>query len=316
MQGCIFNIQRFTVHDGPGIRTEVFLKGCPLSCRWCSNPEGQAAHPEPGLYPSRCLGRDACGLCAQALGEPGVVTFDEAGKICSVSREAASGWEAAACACPTGALKSWGEHMSVDAVMEVVERDRSYYETSGGGVTVSGGEPLVQAAFAAKLLGRCHEAGIHTCLETTLSVPWNVAKPVLDEADLLIVDVKCLDSQLHARCTGRSNEAVLENLVRAADETDQIIVRVPVIPGFNDDAGELAAIRAFLVQNLLGRIREVQLLEFMHLGEEKCRSLERRYPYEGYEFNRDDLHGAVRAMRESLMESGFACTLGGAAKKE
>lgn len=315
MRGCVFNIQRFTVHDGPGIRTEVFLKGCPLSCRWCSNPEGQAPQPEPAVYPARCLGRDACGLCERASAHSGVVKFDDEGTIRSICREGSCGWEAAVDACPTGALETWGELMSVDEVMRTIERDRRYYETSGGGVTVSGGEPLLQPAFVRELFRRCRQQGIHTCLETTLHAPYDVIEAALELCDLLICDVKCVHAELHERHTGQSNDLVLENLLRATQKTDQIVVRVPVVPGFNADEEELSAIEAFFVQNLLGRIREVQLLEFMHLGEEKCRSLERRYPYEGYTINRDDLHARVCAMRDSLTRSGFVCTLGGAAKK-
>ena len=314
MEGCVFNIQRFTVHDGPGIRTEVFLKGCPFSCPWCSNPESHVGHPEPGVYPTRCLGRDVCGLCAQASEQDGLVLFDEEGKVCSICREDGCGWEDAVRACPTGALKAWGSQMSVDEVMNVVQKDRRYYETSGGGVTVSGGEPLVQAAFTREVLRRCREAGIATCLETTLHAPWDVLEPLIDEADLLIADFKCADEQRHEQFTGLGNQLIVENLLRAASKTDQIVVRVPVIPGFNDD-DELAAIRAFLQQNLLGRIREVQLLEFMHLGEEKRRSLEQRYPYEGYNFDREELHGKVCAMQRALQECGFVCTLGLGAKK-
>ena len=314
MEGFVFNIQRFTVHDGPGIRTEVFLKGCPFSCPWCSNPESHALHPEPGVYASRCLGRDVCGLCEQAMARAGLLAFDDDGRICSICREPDSCWEDAVAACPTGALKVWGELMNVDAVMRIIERDRRYYETSGGGVTVSGGEPLVQAAFAQELLARCREAGIRTCLESTLHGPWDALEALLRVSDLLIADFKCDDARRHERFVGCDNLTVKENLLRAATLTDQIIVRVPVIPGFNDDEDELAAIRDFLTRNLLGRILEVQVLEFMHLGEEKRRSLEQHYPYEGNDFNREELHGTVLAMQRSLQACGFDCTLGGVRK--
>ena len=352
-QGCVFNIQRYTIHDGPGIRTEVFLKGCPLSCPWCSNPESHSLHPEPGIYPNRCLGRKACGLCERAVQEAGVargfarapqeadaaqgperavlrgvggvsaghpnsphaVCFDEEGVVCSIRRDVEAEWRACVRACPTDALKTWGEVLDVDQVMEVVEKDRRYYETSGGGITISGGEPLVQADFAAAILRRCRQAGIHTCLESTLYASWEALEPVLDLSDLLICDVKCIDAEKHARFTGVGNEAILDNLARATRKTDQVIVRVPVIPGFNDTLEDARAIGQFLVDGLQGAIREVQLLEFMHLGEEKCRSLERPYPLHDQEVNREELHATVLAMQDHLRERALNCVLGGGLKK-
>ena len=312
-QGCVFNIQRFTVHDGPGIRTEVFLKGCPLSCPWCSNPEGQRACPEPGVYPSRCLGRSACGACERASGAPNAVSFDDAGSICAIGRERREDWEAAVRACPAEALKEWGGYVGVDEVMDVVERDRAFFDRSGGGVTLSGGEPLVQAAFAKALLARCRQAGIHTCLSSTLHAPWEVAQPVLRETDVLLADFKCADADKHERFTGVRNDTISANLIRAAREECDIVIRIPVIPGFNDAPADAEAAIAFLDAHLAGRIREVQLLEFMHLGEEKCRSLARAYPMKTRDFDRATLHAGVLAMRDELTAHGFSCTLGGAA---
>jgi pyruvate formate lyase activating enzyme len=190
--------------------------------------------------------------------------------------------------------------MELDQVMEAIERDRRYYETSGGGMTVSGGEPLVQAEFTCALLERCRQVGIRTCLESTLHARWDVVERALAHADLLIADFKCADSAKHARVTGVPNDTILENLVRAADRTDQIIVRIPVIPGFNDGDADCAAAADFLERNLLGRIREVQLLEFMRMGEEKCHSLERPYPMEDCSFDREELHARILAFQSLL----------------
>ena len=252
-------------------------------------------------------------MCAKEMGPDGV-RFDDQGKICSIDRDSNSGWERAVYVCPSGALKPWGEYMDEDQVFEIVKRDLRYYETSGGGVTVSGGEPLCQAKFAEAVLRRCRQARIGTCLETTLKASWDIVEPLVRQADVVIADLKCVNSAKHARFTGVPNELILANLVRCAQEVDKLVVRIPVIPGFNDTPEDALAFANWLEANMKGLVDEVQLLEFMHLGEEKCRSIEKRYPMEGRTIDREKLHETVLALQQTIGQRGINCVLGAAAK--
>ena len=171
-EGIIFNIQRFTIHDGPGIRTEIFLKGCPLTCKWCGNPESQRMQPEIGVYETKCIRADVCGLCLKVCPRHGCLNTGAGQKIHSIDREICNDCLSCARACPADALKQWGKRLSVDQVMKTIRRDRSYYEASGGGVTISGGEPLLQPEFTKRILRKCKEEGINTCLESTFCMDW------------------------------------------------------------------------------------------------------------------------------------------------
>ena len=174
-QGNIFNVQRFTIHDGPGMRTELFLKGCPLACEWCSNPEGLKTYMQPGIYKSKCISRKNCGACEEACPEKDVIKFVR-GKISSIDRDKCTNCLACYEECPSDAIKQWGKLMSVEECMKIIRKDRGYYERSGGGVTVSGGEPLLQSDFVAELFKVCKEEGISTCFESTLHVKWEEIK--------------------------------------------------------------------------------------------------------------------------------------------
>ena len=293
-QGIIFNIQRYTINDGPGIRTEIFMKGCPLKCRWCSNPESQRAAIEPGVYSSKCISEDKCGLCITACRQQALLFAG--GNIAGIDRSRCIGCMKCAAVCPAEAVRAWGEKMSLDEVMAVIEKDRAFYEKSGGGVTVSGGEPLVQKDFTRSILKACCETGIHTCLESTFCTDWETVEAAAEYADLLISDIKHMDSDVHKKYTGAGNEKILANLKRLAACGHDMILRIPVIPGINDDIGD--------------RLRVLQLLSFMRMGEEKCLSLGRTYEMDSLQFDREEFQQRVEDIAAYFNSRGIHCTVG------
>ena len=257
-QGVVFNIQRFTIHDGPGMRTELFLKGCPLRCRWCSNPESWTAYSQPGIYKSKCISRKACGACEEVCPESGTLQFTR-GKLSAIDRNRCTNCMDCYDACPSDAIKQWGKSMSVEECMKEIRKDKGYYERSGGGVTVSGGEPLLQSDFVAELFKACKEEGIQTCCESTFHVDWREAEKVLPVTDMIISDLKHMDADLHKKYTGASNERILENLKRLADKDRELILRIPVIPEVNDDMENVTATADFILQELGGHVRTLHL---------------------------------------------------------
>ena len=191
--GIVFNVQRFTIHDGPGMRTEFFLKGCPLRCQWCSNPESWAPQPQIGVYRTKCIGRKVCGGCEDSCPEGDIFRFT-AGKLAGIDRTKCTDCLACYEECPSDALKQWGRQMTVEECMELIRRDQGYYERSGGGVTVSGGDPLVQSDFVEALFRACKAEGYHTCCESTFCASWSEVEKVLPYTDLIISDLKLMDS--------------------------------------------------------------------------------------------------------------------------
>ena len=307
-QGIIFNIQRYTINDGPGIRTEIFMKGCPLKCRWCSNPESQRAAIEPGVYSSKCISEDKCGLCITACRQQALLFAG--GSIAGIDRSRCIGCMKCAAACPSEAVRAWGEKMSRDEVMAVIEKDRAFYEKSGGGVTVSGGEPLVQKEFTRSILKACREAGIHTCLESTFCTDRETAEAAAEYADLVISDIKHMDSEVHKKYTGRGNEEILANLKRLAACGHDMILRIPVIPGINDDAENIERTADYIEDNIGDRLRTLQLLSFMRMGEEKCRSLDRAYEMDSLQFDREEFQQRVKDIAEYFNSRGIRCVVG------
>lgn len=270
--GMVFNIQRYSIHDGPGIRTVVFLKGCPLRCLWCSNPESQAPGAESMFFDDKCTGCGACvGVCEHGarVVENGVATRFR-GRCCSCG--------ACAEACPNGAIRMAGSCMTLADVMKTVEKDRPFYDESDGGVTLSGGEPARQAAFAASILRRCHDRLIHTAIETTGLAAWTDMKQVVEHADLVLYDLKHMDSQKHRQFTGAPNDQVLSNARAIAEMGKSMIFRVPLIPGYNDDFDNLASVCDFA--HRLG-VREVDVLPYHDYGRAKYGRLGREYPLSG-----------------------------------
>ena len=235
--GLVFNIQKFSIHDGPGIRTNVFLKGCPLRCLWCHNPEGLEAEAEIEYEPIKCIGCGCCAaVCACHTISPDIGhAFDRTNCVrCGKCVDA----------CPAGALAWAGTRMSVAEVMKKVRSDKPFYEKSGGGMTLSGGEPLYQPRFAAELLAAAREEGIHTAIETSGFAADEVFLSVIRHADLLLFDYKATGEDEHRRLTGVPQKPILDNLSRANERGVEIHLRCPIVPGCNDTDAHFAAIAA------------------------------------------------------------------------
>jgi pyruvate formate lyase activating enzyme len=265
-KGIIFNIQRFSVHDGPGIRTTVFMKGCLLRCPWCSNPESQ--DPAPSLMARDVLCK-GCGACVAACAQEAIAITPEAGR--KIDRACCTGCLACVPACFYHSLHICGASMEAGEVLEEVLKDRIFYKNSNGGVTISGGEPLAQGRFVRQLLEQCKRAGLHTALDTSGYGPWAELEAMLPLIDLLLFDIKHLDSGEHQRTTGVGNELILENLEKAAGLVP-VWLRIPLIAGFNDSAKHIKKIA------LLGkamRAHKISLLPYHEGGRAKNEQLGR-----------------------------------------
>ena len=267
----IFNIQRYSTHDGPGIRTVVFLKGCSLGCRWCQNPESRA-RSEDLLYDSRlCLA--GCELCQQAA--PAVITRTLDGLIIHRQNVNDSHIAALRDCCPTTALTVCGEEKSVEEIMATVLRDKPFYDRSGGGITLSGGEPFMNPTLAQALFEASHQAGIHTAVETCLHVPWKYIEPALPFVDLFLADLKHIDEAVFQQWTDGSARRVLDNLQRLAQAGKKMIIRVPLIQGFNASEADIAAITDFAADRL--QVSEIHFLPYHTLGMNKYQLLSQPY---------------------------------------
>ncbi|MBN2099272.1 MAG: glycyl-radical enzyme activating protein, partial [Dehalococcoidia bacterium] len=256
-----------------------FLKGCPLRCLWCSNPESQKSEPELGFIESRCVGSGACGapcLPACPLQSIRLNAWDKP----EIDREACDACGKCALACDKDALRVVGREMTVDEVMAEVEKDRAFYRRSGGGVTLGGGEPLAQHEFSAELLKAAQEAYLHTALETCGHAPWNHLKAVLKHVDLLQFDLKHLDPARHEELTGQSNELILENLrkVLSVKAPQDVIIRIPVVPGCNDATGNIRETARFVAG--LG-FKQAELVPYHRLGVSKYAQYGMVYPMAG-----------------------------------
>lgn len=265
--GVVFDIKRFSVHDGPGIRTTVFLKGCPLTCWWCHNPEGQGRRPELVLRPERCIG---CRACLDVCERDAIVVRDD---VIVTVRERCEMCGACADVCYPAAREMVGSRMSVSEVVAEVERDRAFYEESGGGVTLSGGEPLSQPVFLRELLAALEAAGLHAALDTCGYAPWATLDEVREDVDLFLYDVKLMDAARHRQFTGVSNVTILDNLRKLCHHGHRVIVRIPVIPGINDDWENLEAIGTLAAA--LPSVERVDLLSYHRIGRHKYRQLGR-----------------------------------------
>lgn len=277
--GIVFNIQHYTIHDGPGIRTEIFLKGCALKCKWCSNPESINVKPEVGLFNSQCIGFDKCGFCLKAcpLCDQGVF-FQFENRIVGIDRNTCNDCLLCVDACPADAIVAWGKEMSVKEVMSEVLDDIAFYEKSGGGVTISGGDPLIQWRFTLELLKQCKQNGIHTCLETELCCKPSILDELYPQTDLVITDIKHMNSSLHKEFTGVNNTLILKNIQKTAQVSKPLIIRIPIIPGFNDDRQNIKETAEFIDEVLNKKVLQVQLLPYRPLGLEKYESLGLEYP--------------------------------------
>lgn len=314
LTGTVFNIQRFSVHDGPGIRTVVFIKGCSLRCIWCSNPESIKRRLQLGIYPDRCIGTDKCGVCLEAAPDPDMLIVKDH-KVVGLNTERPEDCLPCAEVCPTSALKAWGEKTTVGEVMKEVLSDRQFYEESGGGLTLSGGEALIQARFAVELLKASHAEGINTCVETALNYNSKVLDKALPYVDLAYCDLKHMDSAAHKRFTGVPNERILENLKKVVASGTRVVIRIPVVPGHNGTEENLRATAKFLAEDIGGRVAQIQLLPFRKLGVEKYASLGIPYPMEDFEAPpREVWEQDIRQFAEMMSSYGLNAVAGTGAK--
>lgn len=241
MQGRIFNIQKFSIHDGPGIRTIVFFKGCPLKCQWCANPEGINAQPDLAFKQNRCIGLDQCGFCQTKCPQNAIVA---ANNFPQIKRNLCNVCGLCTKSCPAKALSVFGETKSAEEILNVVIQDDAFYSRSGGGITLSGGEPLLQADFAQQLLKKAHENGITTAIETTCFVPWESIAKVFMYLDNIYIDLKSADIAKHIHYTGVDPTLIWNNAKKICNEykNKPITFRTPVIYGVNDSPQKIQKI--------------------------------------------------------------------------
>lgn len=294
----IFNVMRFALHDGPGIRTTVFFKGCPLECHWCHNPESQSARLEVMYFPERCR---LCGDCVAACPH-GVLrrgeTRIEQGEGCQFCATCAE-------VCHAGAREPVGRRVTLEGLLAEIERDVVFYDESGGGVTFSGGEPLMQAPFVEALAAECRKRRIHTVLDTCGFAPAAALSRVAAEVDLVLYDLKLADPQRHRKYTGVPNETILSNLERVVQSARRLIVRIPIVPGINDGDADMGAIRALLAR--FG-VRGVDLLPYHKIGRDKYARLGLRCPLDALEPPSSERMSELAA---PFRQQGFDVTIGG-----
>ncbi|MBM4083427.1 MAG: glycyl-radical enzyme activating protein [Planctomycetes bacterium] len=294
MEGLIFDIKKFAVHDGPGIRTTVFMKGCPLRCKWCHNPESLKPKPEIVFFANKCIG---CGRCFKACTTGALSVNGKARKHdrakCVVCGKCAE-------ACYAEAQVMEGKRMTVEAVLTEVEKDKPFYDNSGGGVTVSGGEPMLQHEFVLAFFKRCKERGLHTALDTSAHCAWERLAATLPYLDLILLDMKDMDSERHKRFTGVGNELILENARKLSREKVTITVRIPVIPTYNDRLDNMRAIAAFF--RPFPNVDCCELLPYHRLGESKWERLELHYELKGIQPPTEE---QLKALRAPFEEAGL-----------
>jgi pyruvate formate lyase activating enzyme len=298
ISGTVFNIQRYSIDDGPGVRTTVFLKGCPLTCLWCSNPESQCGLPEVTYRYTSCK---RCGTCVKVCPVQAVTLSDDGVHIdrakCTLCEECVKN-------CVPEALRISGKKMTVDEVFKVVKKDADYYEASGGGVTASGGEILAQADFVAALFKKCREAGYHTNADTSGFGDPAALEKILDYSDLVFFDLKHMDPVKHREYCGTSNDLILSNLELVVKKGVPVVIRVPLIPGYNNSDENLRALAETVSK--ITRDSVVNILPYHRYGANKYRMIDMVYRLEGVpELTQDELNKA----KEIIESIGLKCEI-------
>ena len=297
ISGTVLNIQRYCSHDGPGLRTNVFLKGCSLRCKWCANPESIHPKPELSYAASKCKGKE-CGLCLKPPFPEGAFYFapgDDA-QVKVNWQLAAACTEAETSLCPTGALEMFGKRMTVNEVLEEVEKDASFYRSTGGGITLSGGECLLQPDFSAALLEEAHNRGINTAIETAGNVPWDYMEKVVRHVDTMLHDHKLTIPERHKKWIGASNERILANFKKAYETfpDTEFIARTPLIPGVNADEEHIRAVLAFIRPHK--NVIDYELLPYHRFGLGKYELLGEVYDLSDYKTPSDELVKHLQAI--------------------
>ena len=306
--GIITNIQVYSLHDGPGVRTMVFLKGCPLNCSWCCNPECISPEIEVEFYRSRCTG---CGTCLASCPRQAVnldLDFKTGSKI---NHERCDACGKCVETCRPEALKIVGQKVSVDEALEKIRKDKYFYLTSQGGVTISGGEPLYQIEFTQELLRQAHNENIDTAIETCGAVPWEYYQQVLPYLDLILFDIKHMDPEKHRQATGAANRLILDNLTKLSRSGVNLILRLPLIPDFNLDPDNIKRLGEFIAG--LDNVSEVNLMPFHQLGKDKHQRLGRDYILKDMKALDSTPEGVakIKEAKKTLEGYGLKVTVGG-----
>jgi pyruvate formate lyase activating enzyme len=302
MDSLVTNIQGYSIHDGPGIRTVVFFKGCGLECRWCSNPECISPVREVGLVRSLCTG---CGKCVEVC--PADALIYEAGEPVRIDRERCTGCGMCVPECPHRALVLYGESMNAEEIFGVVIPDKMFYDSSNGGVTVSGGEALLHYRLVCELFKKCREAGIYTCVETSGHVTPLAIDQVIPYTDYVLFDLKLMDSEKHRRYTGKSNKHILSNAETVSKSGVEMLFRMPLIPGINDDTENIRDTAEFL-HGLGEKACRIELMPYHRLGKGKYESLDRTYTLPDIQAPGPEL---VETVKKKFEDFDITCLISG-----
>lgn len=300
ISGNVFNIQKYSIHDGYGIRTTVFLKGCPLSCKWCHNPESLSKDIQVVLYEERCT---LCGRCVEACPEDALKIENDR---LLIDRDKCNLCGCCEKVCLDNAIELAGKSSSVEEVMKEIEKDEVFYETSGGGVTFSGGEPFMQTEFLEELAKECKSKGYHVAIDTSGMTDYKNIKRLIKYTDLILYDLKLMDNEKHKEYIGASNKIIIENLKKLGKEDVEIFIRLPLIRGINDSDDDIDKV-IDLIKNIKN-ISQVNLLEYHSMGKEKYDRLDMDYILKG-----DEQPGANRIMEieEKFKMEGLKTVIGG-----